>query len=101
MKLCLGCFNSVRAIGPSIYFPVVSKVCSLFYHYYHYVSYALALSQSYWTVSMDGLAINSTIQLANGVVAVSVFVDSLLLLTHRSNLISGNRQWHNFDIRIR
>ena len=31
MKLCLGCFNSAKAVGPSTYFPVVFKVCSPFF----------------------------------------------------------------------
>jgi len=79
MELCLGCINLKKAIGSSTYFPVVSKVRSLGFNLF--IMSLHMLLQTYWTLSMDGLAINGTEQFADGVVAVGIFVDHQLL-TH-------------------
>lgn len=77
MKLCLGCFDSAKATGPSTYFPVVSK--------------------SYWTLSMDGLGVNNTQLAANSVLAAIDSGTTLIyvpadLAANFYALIPGSRQ---------
>lgn len=72
IKLCLGCYDSSKATGPTTFIPVVSRASNL--RYIVSASPLTSLLQTYWTLNLDALAVNNSLAPGNNVKAVRTVV---------------------------
>ncbi|KAF5321503.1 hypothetical protein D9619_001405 [Psilocybe cf. subviscida] len=95
-EVCFGCFDKEKTIGPVQWVPVLSKVWRLSHWHLRALNLVSASTQTYWTVALDSVSVNSTTAPTDSVVAAVDTGTTLLyvpdhLATRFYDMIPGSR----------